>query len=63
MKGKSKEKVDLPDGTYSARIGGYVVRIKTGEKIVRFDSDVSAGDLSVSIWVRIKNGLASFSNK
>ncbi len=59
MKAKSIGKVEIPDGFYRARLGGKTVAIRTLSTVYRFDIDVDINDMSIGVYVTIKNGYAT----
>lgn len=58
MRTKSLNKIDLPNGSYKGRLGGKTVVIRLPEKTVRFDVAYDATELSLAVWVTVKNGKA-----
>ncbi len=59
MRTKSIDNVDLPDGHYKGRLGGKTVVIKRLKDRVRFDVEYDAGELSIGVYVTIKDGKAT----
>ena len=59
MKTKSTEPVELPDGEYRGRLGGTTVVIRVPGKNIRFKVKFDAAELSMGVFVSIKNKIAS----
>ncbi len=59
MRAKSINKVDIPDGNYKGRLGGKTVAIRRFKERYKFDVDYDAGDLSIGVYVTVKNGYAT----
>ncbi len=58
MRAKSIDKVNIPDGNYKGRLGGSTVVIGRLSERIRFEVDKSVGDVSIGVYVTVKDGNA-----
>ncbi len=60
MKTESIEPVELPNGIYKGRLGGTIVSIRLpGNTTYKFKVDFDAAELSIGVFVTIKEKIAS----